>query len=118
MAVLGALYEPSIHAVAVNGGLVGFASVLDDTFTYVPQDVIIPGILAAGDLADVEAALAPRPLRLSGLVDGLDRLVPEAALKQSLKTVEDAYQNGSAEGLAISSQASSMESAVWFQKHL
>lgn len=118
MALLGALYEPSIHAVEVNGGLVSFTSVLDDTFTYVPQDVIIPGILEVGDLADIEAALEPRPLRLTGLVDGLDRLVPEAQLKQHLKPVEDAYQNGSAAVLAISSEASSTGSAVWFQKHL
>lgn len=95
-----------------------FGSILDDTFAYVPQDVIIPGILNAGDLADVEAALAPRPLRLTGLVDGLDRLVPEAQLKQNLKPVEDAYENRSASALAISSEASSMGSAVWFQKHL
>jgi hypothetical protein len=45
-------------------------------------------------------------------------LVPEAQLKQNLKPVEDAYQNGSAAALAISSEASSMGSAVWFQKHL
>jgi len=118
MALLGALYEPSIHAVEVNGGLVSFTSILDDTFAYVPQDVIIPGILEVGDLADIEAALAPRPLCLTSLVDGLDRLVPEAALKQNLKPVEDAYENGSPSALAISSEASSMGSAVWFQKHL
>ncbi len=118
MALLGALYEPSIRAVEVAGGLVSFASVLDDTFTYVPQDVIVPGILEAGDLADVETALAPRPLRLTSLVDGLNRLVPEAALKQNLKLVEDAYQSGSTGALAVSSEASGAGSAEWFQKHL
>lgn len=116
--VLAALYESSIHAVSVKGGLVSFASVLDDTYSYVPQDVIIPGILEAGDLADVEAALAPRALRLSGLVDGLDRLVPEAAWKQQLEPAEDAYKNGPPAALVITSEAAGAGYADWFLKHL
>jgi cephalosporin-C deacetylase-like acetyl esterase len=118
VALLAALYEPSIHAVSVNGGLVSFASALDDTFTYIPQDVIIPGILDAGDLADVEAALAPRALRLAGLVDGLDRLVPETVLKQQLGPAEDAYQNEPLATLTITSEESGMGYADWFLKHL
>jgi hypothetical protein len=118
MALLGALYEPSIHAVEVNGGLVSFASVLDDTFAYVPQDVIIPGILEVGDLADVEAALAPRPLRVTGLVDGLDRLVPEETLNEQLKPAEDVYQSMSGTALEVAVDSSGLGVAVWFQKHL
>jgi cephalosporin-C deacetylase-like acetyl esterase len=118
VALLGALYEPSVRAVSVNGGLVSFASVLDDSFSYVPQDVIIPAILEAGDLADVAAALAPRALRLNGLVDGLDRLVPEAVLKQQLGPVEDAYPKGPAAALVIASQTPAAGSSDWFLKHL
>ena len=98
--------------------MVGFASVLDDTFTYVPQDVIIPGILEAGDLADVEAALAPRALRLAGLVDGLDRVVAETTLEEQLKPAADEYRNRSPSALTISSEASGVGSAEWFLKHL
>jgi len=116
LALLGALYEPRVRAVAVNGGLVSFASVLDDNFSYVPQDAIIPGILEAGDLADVEAALAPRALRLNGLVDGLDRLVPETLLKEQLRPVQDAY-HGAPSALAVAESPGSGP-ADWFVKHL
>jgi cephalosporin-C deacetylase-like acetyl esterase len=116
LALLGALYEPKIRAIAVNGGLVSFASVLDDTFSYVPQDVIIPEILEAGDLPDVAAALSPRSLRLNGLVDGLDRLVSESLLKQQLGPVEDAYRN-SLSALTVGESLGS-GSADWFAKHL
>jgi len=105
--LLAALYEPSIRAVALNGGLVSFASILDETYSYVPQDVVVPGILEAGDLADVEAALAPRPLRLTGLVDGLDRLLSEITLRQQLRPAEDAYQNRPPGALTITSEATS-----------
>jgi hypothetical protein len=117
LALLCALYEPKIRAIGVNGGLLSFASVLDDNFSYVPQDVIIPGILEAGDLADVAAALAPRALRLNYLVDGLDRPVPELILHQQLQPVKDAYQKDPT-ALIIASEASGHGSADWFLKHL
>jgi len=41
--------------------------------------VIVPGILQAGDIPDLTAALAPRPVRLVGLVDGRNRPVQGAA---------------------------------------
>ena len=116
LALLGALYEPEIRAVAVNGGLVSFASVLDDSFSYVPQDSIIPDILEAGDLADVAAVLSPRALRLNGLVDGLDRLVPETLLKEQLRPVEDAYRSAPS-ALAVGKSLGS-GSSDWFLKHL
>jgi len=116
LALLGALYEPRVRAVAVNGGLVSFASVLDDNFSYVPQDAIIPGILEAGDLADVEAALAPRALRLNGLVDGLARRMPETLLKEQLRPAQDAYR-GAPSALAVAESPGSGP-ADWFVKHL
>ena len=59
MALLGSLYDDDVQTVAVQGGLVSYLSVLDDNFAYVPQDVIVPGILEVGDVADVASALAP-----------------------------------------------------------
>jgi hypothetical protein len=49
----------------------------------VPHDALVPGALTAGDLCDVAAALAPRPLRLEGLVDGQNREVPADVLAQA-----------------------------------
>jgi len=59
-----------------------------------PHDVVIPGVLTAGDLSALAAGLAPRPLALVGLVDGLNRAVEkkavEAAYARTLKEYEAA----------------------------
>ena len=48
-----------------------------------PYDNIVPGAGRGPDWGDVVAALAPVPVRLSGLVDGLNRRVPlDAARKR------------------------------------
>jgi hypothetical protein len=71
--LLTALYEPEVAAVATRRGLASFLSVLDDRFLYVPLDVIVPGILEAGDLPDIAAAIAPRPVLVQAAVDGRNR---------------------------------------------
>jgi dienelactone hydrolase len=81
LALLTALYEDGVRAVGARGGLVSFLSVLEDRFCYVPLDVIVPGILQAGDVPDMTAALAPRPVRLDGLVDGRNRPVKGVMLE-------------------------------------
>jgi hypothetical protein len=83
LAVLGALYEEDVRTVAVRGGLVSFSSMLRSNFSYVPQDVIVPGILEVGDIPDIAAALAPRPLLLSHMVDGLDAWFRDQNSKQN-----------------------------------
>ena len=71
LALFGALFEDNIRAVATGPGMIaGYASVLRDLFCYVPHDIVVPGALTAGDLPDMAAALAPRPLRIETLVDG------------------------------------------------
>src|SRR5581483_459406 len=75
LALFGALYEDDVKAVYARGGLVGYRSVLNSPFVYVPHDIIVPGALTAGDLCEVSAGLYPRPQRLEGLVDGLNRRV-------------------------------------------
>ena len=67
LALLTALYEDNVQAVAVRGGLVSFHSVLKDRFCYVPQDIVVPGILERADIADVVAALSPRAVLLERL---------------------------------------------------
>lgn len=91
LALLGSLYEPDVRTVAVRGGLASYASILDDAFAYVPADAIVPGFLEVGDLVDVEAALAPRPVFLEDLIDGKDRLIPERSLRDQLQPAYEAY---------------------------
>jgi dienelactone hydrolase len=78
LALLGALYERNIHSVAIEGGLDGFLSILEDPFAYVPSDVIVPGILEAGDISDLAKALAPRPVLLENMRDGRNRVASHA----------------------------------------
>lgn len=91
LAMLVALFEDDVRAVHVQGGLSDFHSVLAHSFVYLPHDIIIPNILHIGDLPDLAAVLAPRSLQVRGLVDGLNRLVPEEALSKIYAPATSAY---------------------------
>jgi hypothetical protein len=95
LALLGALYEKDVCAVYARAGLTGYQSILESPFCYVPHDVIVPGVLKAGDLCDVAAALAPRPLRLTELVDGRNCHAEE--LVQTYEPARTAYRAASAQ---------------------
>jgi hypothetical protein len=92
LALLGGLFEDDIKAVYARGGLNGYQSVLRSPFLYLPHDALVPGALTAGDLCDVAAALAPRPLRLDELVDGLNRRVSAEALAKAFEPTQAAYR--------------------------
>jgi len=87
-------------------------------FLYVPQEEIVPGILEAGDVAEVASALAPHPLLLQGLVDGRDRLVPVADYKGQLAPVYEAYRTISSNALSIRPGENASQFANWFLTHL
>jgi len=70
LALLGALYEDDVRAVVARGGLSGYLTLLDDAFTYTPIDVVVHGILNVGDISDIAAAAAPRPVLIEGAVNG------------------------------------------------
>jgi dienelactone hydrolase len=90
-ALLGALFEDDVRAVVVRRGLVAFQATLDGHFCYIPHDTIVPAALTAGDLADLAAALAPRPLRMEALVDGRNRPVADAPLRTRYDPTIRAY---------------------------
>jgi cephalosporin-C deacetylase-like acetyl esterase len=117
LAILGALYENSVRAVAVRHGLVAYLSILDDNFTYVPNDIIVPGILEVGDIADVAGALAPRPVLLEGLIDGRNRLAPEATLRGRLAPLYESYRASSGR-LLVRTEAGTPNLAEWLLAHL
>jgi len=75
VALLVSLFEDKIAAVAVRGGLVSYLSVLEDRFCRIPQDVVVPGILEAGDVVDFVGANPARSVLLDRLVDGRNRIV-------------------------------------------
>lgn len=108
VALFGALYEPDVKAVYARGGLAGYRSLLNSQFLYVPHDAVVPGALTAGDLCDVAAAVSPRPLRLEGLVDGLNRKVSAEQLSKTFEPTRAAYKAaGAADKLALEGDAKS-----------
>jgi hypothetical protein len=82
-ALFGALFENTVGAVLIRGGLSSYRSILDSPFCYVPFDAIVPGGAKITDLDVTAVALAPRPLRFEGLVDGLNRRVPKEDLMKT-----------------------------------
>ncbi len=96
VALLAALFDDKIHAVRVRGGLVGYSSLLGSPFCHVPYDVVVPGVLMVGDLADVAAELAPRPVRLEGMVDGLNRKVAVREVERVYGVAREAYRKAKA----------------------
>ena len=96
LALFTALFEDSVRAVYVRGGLTGFESLLQGPFYYVPHDALIPGALTAGDLCDIAGSLAPRPLRMEGLVDGLNRAAEAVETARVMESARSAYRAAAA----------------------
>jgi len=97
LALLAALFEDNIRAAYINGGLVNYMTLLDGQFCHVPHDTVVPGAVTVGDLPQILAALAPRPVRLQNLVEGRNRkLLPEI----TAKSLEPALQTYRAERAA------------------
>ena len=78
LALLTALFENNVRAVATRGALASFESVFADAFPYVPGHVVVPDMLSAGDVPDVAAALSGTAVLLKSPVDGKNRTAPEA----------------------------------------
>jgi hypothetical protein len=116
LTLFGALYEDGVCAAVARGTLAGYQSLLRDRHCYVPHDAVVPGALTAGDLCDVAAALAPRPLRLEGLVDGRNCLTPEAELERLFEPTRQAYREA-ADRLLLAPVASG-EVAAWLAEAL
>ena len=84
----------TFKAVVARGGLVSYRSVLDSPCVHVPHDALPVNVFRAADLPDVWAHLAPKPLRLEGLVDGTNRRVTGERLEKELRPVRAAYAKG------------------------
>ncbi|MFL6306654.1 MAG: acetylxylan esterase [Candidatus Sulfotelmatobacter sp.] len=115
LALLTALYEDNVRAVAGRGGLISYLSVLEDRFCYVPGEVIVPGMLETADIADVVAAIAPRAEFLDAFVDGRDRPLLAAEMQDRLGQVS-AFST--APQLRVTEHAQSAELASWMASQL
>lgn len=117
LALLAGLFEDDVQAVYVRGGLSDYQSMLETPFCYVPHDAVVPGILTVGDLADVAAALAPRPLCLHDMVDGHNRPVAPPVLAQRYNRVSAAYRAAGAPA-AIQLGSAPASVARWLAERL
>jgi cephalosporin-C deacetylase-like acetyl esterase len=117
LALLVALYEEPVRAVYARGGLVTFRSVLHGHLALIPHDVVVPGVLAAGDLPDLVAVLAPRPVALVALVDGLNRAIDAPRQAEAYRLAADAYAGRKAEG-ALAVRAVGPSPGSWFLERL
>ncbi len=72
----------------VHGGLVSYRALLEGPFLCLPHDAVEPGFLAKMDLDETAHRFAPRPLKMEGLIDGLNRTVDEATLRASYARAE------------------------------
>jgi cephalosporin-C deacetylase-like acetyl esterase len=85
-----------LKAVCVRGGLLSYRSLVESPFLYVPHDTIPPGVLEYGDLSQQVVRLAPTPIWLEGLVDGVNRRVDTAQVHNAYGKAVEAYK-GAAE---------------------
>ena len=105
-----------VKAVVARGGLISYRSVLDSPFVHVPHDALPVNVFRAGDLPDVWAHIAPKPLRLEGLVDGTNRRVTGEKLAKALAPVTEAYKKG---GLVVKEDYTpDAELAKWIVEQL
>lgn len=116
LALFAALFEDGIKAVLIRRSLAAFESALCSPFLYLPHDVVVPGALTAGDLADVAASLAPLPLRFEGLVDGRNCEVSEPELRRWLEPARQVY--GAHERRLVLSPSVTGQAAAWLAAEL
>jgi hypothetical protein len=74
----------SLRAIHTHGGLVSYRSILTSPFIYLPHDACAPGMLAVGDIDDIAAACASRPLSIEAMIDAQNRPVTGKALAAAL----------------------------------
>jgi dienelactone hydrolase len=119
LAAMAPAFHSDVAAVVVRGGLVSYRSLLESPFCCVPHDAVV-FLGKDGDLPLAYAALSPRPLRLEGLVDGVNRRVTDKGLRQALGPVRDNYAHLKMEAKLHLSDAvaADAELADWLLKHV
>ncbi len=113
LVLLTALFEDNVNVVYARGTFASFRSLLDSQFLYVPHDSVVPGALTMGDVADIAAALVPRPLLVECLVDGLNRRVPFDTIAVAFAPTSQAYRLADASEQFSLNVTGQDDSAVW-----
>jgi hypothetical protein len=115
LALFGALFEDDIRAVYLTGGLASYHGVLTHFAVLIPHSASVPGALFAGDISDLASGLAPRPLRMEGLVDHRNLPVPGTELKKQYEATTQGYR-ATPNALTLADQRASP--AAWLLEQL
>jgi len=121
VSLLTALFEPQIQAVYAQGGLASYASLQEEPFLYQPVDALMRGLLTVADIPDIAASLAPRPLRMEGLVDGNNRRLDKQQIEEIYHQTRIAYTGTGGEVSQCSievERTSSLDMSRWFAAFL
>lgn len=119
LALLTALFHEEIKTVAVRGGLAGYLSILENNITYIPADMTVPEILKVGDINDICAYLAPRPLLVESFVDGKNRLVRVEQMAKEMEIARRCYQQtGAGENFLIREKSAQGALVSWLVDRL
>jgi hypothetical protein len=113
LVLLTALFDDNVNAIYARGTFAGFRSLLDSQFLYVPHDAVVPGALTVGDVADIAAALVPRPLLVECPVDGLNRGVPFDTIAVAFAPTSQAYRLADASERFSLNVTAQDDSAAW-----
>lgn len=121
LVLLGGLFESDVAAlVSARGGVQSYRSVLQSPYVYLPHDAVVPGAIPAGDLPELAAAMAPRPLWIAGLVDGENKRADAASVDKTYAAATKAYaRSNAASRLAIRQAAKPGKGMIaWLIKSL
>jgi cephalosporin-C deacetylase-like acetyl esterase len=113
LVLLTALFEDNVNAVYARGTFASFRSLLESQFLYVPHDSVVPGALNVGDVADIAAALVPRPLLVECPVDGLNRAIPSDTSAVAFAPTSQAYRLANASRQFALHVTGQDDSALW-----
>lgn len=113
LVLLTALFEDNVNAVYARGTFASFRSLLESQFLYVPRDSVVPGALTVGDVADIAAALVPRPLRVECPVDGLNRGISSDTIAVAFAPTSQAYRLANASEQFSLHVTGQDDSAMW-----
>lgn len=94
-----AAFEKDITRVALTEPYSSYQSIVENQ-NYEPRFThsTVPGALAAYDLPDLAASLAPRKLMINGVRDGADQAIDPVDLKRFTEVIHAAYTNKDADG--------------------
>ncbi len=102
LALLCGALDSEVTAVEVVGALLSWRNLFEtEVYAFLPN-ILVPDILSYGDLPEIAASLAPRPLTIAAAVDATRRPVAATALATTYEVCRAAYQAaGAAEALAL-----------------